>query len=95
MKEELQRLNIANKPSPISEGVVEIRVNSQPCKGINLTTQHTQARRAPRVEKNAQHDQGNDQGPPHPSARLPHMSQRTHRGWPMHYPDVHPLGMVG
>jgi hypothetical protein len=28
---------------------VEIRINSQPCKGINLTTWHTRARRAPWV----------------------------------------------
>jgi hypothetical protein len=34
---------------PISEGIVEIRINSQPCRGINLTTRRTQARRAPRV----------------------------------------------
>jgi hypothetical protein len=33
----------------MSEGVVEIRIYSQPCKGINLTTRHTQARRAPQV----------------------------------------------
>jgi hypothetical protein len=38
-----------NKPSPISEGVVEIRINSKPCKGINLTTRHTLARRVPLV----------------------------------------------
>jgi hypothetical protein len=38
-----------NNPSPISEGVMEIRINSQPCKGINLTTRHTQARKAPWV----------------------------------------------
>jgi hypothetical protein len=49
MKVELLHLNIANKPSPISEGVMEIRINSQPCKGINLITRHTQVRRAPRV----------------------------------------------
>jgi hypothetical protein len=30
----------------MSEGVAEIQ---QPCKGINLTTRHTQAQRAPRV----------------------------------------------
>jgi hypothetical protein len=42
-------LDAVNKPSPISEGVVEIRINSQPCKGINITTRHTQARRAPWV----------------------------------------------
>jgi hypothetical protein len=33
----------------MSEGVEEIRINNQPCKGINLTTRHTQAQRAPRV----------------------------------------------
>jgi hypothetical protein len=49
MKVELLRLGAANKPSPMSEGVVEIQINSQPCKGINPTTRHTQARRAPRV----------------------------------------------
>jgi hypothetical protein len=49
MKVELLCLNTANKPSPMSEGVAEIRINNQPCKGINLTTQHTQVRRAPRV----------------------------------------------
>jgi hypothetical protein len=49
MKVELLRLGAVNKPSLIFEGVTEIRINSQPCKGINLTTQHMQARRAPRV----------------------------------------------
>jgi hypothetical protein len=49
MKVELLHLDSANKPSPISEGVMEIWINSQPCKGINLTTRHTQAQRAPWV----------------------------------------------
>jgi hypothetical protein len=49
MKVELLRLDSVNKPSPMFEGVVEIRINNQPCKGINLTTRHTQARRIPRV----------------------------------------------
>jgi hypothetical protein len=49
MKLVIIRLNTTNKPSSISEGVVEIRINCQPCKGINLTTRHTQVRRAPRV----------------------------------------------
>jgi hypothetical protein len=31
-------LNAANKPSSKSEDVTEIRINSQPCKGNNLTT---------------------------------------------------------
>jgi hypothetical protein len=49
MKVELLHLNTANNPAPMSEGVVESRINNQPCKGINLTTRHTQARRAPWV----------------------------------------------
>jgi hypothetical protein len=48
MKLIILRLGAENKPSHISEGVTEIRINSQPCKGINLTTRHTQAWRAPR-----------------------------------------------
>jgi hypothetical protein len=43
------RLGAANKPSLISESVMEIWINNQPCKGINLTTRHTHAQRAPRV----------------------------------------------
>jgi hypothetical protein len=49
MKVELLCLAVVKKSSPISEGVLEIQVNSQPCKGIKLTTQHKQARRAPQV----------------------------------------------
>jgi hypothetical protein len=49
MKLIILHLDAMNKPSPISKGVTEIRINSQPYKGINLTTRDTQARRAPRV----------------------------------------------
>jgi hypothetical protein len=42
----LLRLNAAKKPSSISEDVTKIRINSQPCKGNNLTTQHTRATKA-------------------------------------------------
>jgi hypothetical protein len=49
MKLIILRLGVANKPSPMSEGVVEIQINSQPCKCINLTTRHAQAQRVPRV----------------------------------------------
>jgi hypothetical protein len=49
MKLIILRLDSANKPSPISEGVAEIWINSQPCKGINLITRHMQVQRAPRV----------------------------------------------
>jgi hypothetical protein len=43
------RLDSVNKPSPMSEGVMEIEINSQPSKGINQTAWYMQARRAPRV----------------------------------------------
>jgi hypothetical protein len=49
MKLTILRLDSVNKTSPMSEGVMEIQINSQTYKGINLTTRHTQARRAPRV----------------------------------------------
>jgi hypothetical protein len=49
MKVELLYLDSANKPSLISEGVMEIRINSQPYKGINMTTRHTRAKQASRV----------------------------------------------
>jgi hypothetical protein len=34
---------------PYPRVIAEIRINSQPYKGINLTTRHTRARRAPWV----------------------------------------------
>jgi hypothetical protein len=33
----------------MSEGVMEIQINNQPCKGINLTTRHTWAMEATQV----------------------------------------------
>jgi hypothetical protein len=39
-------LNAANESSSISEDVTEIQINSQPCKGNNMTTQHTRATKA-------------------------------------------------
>jgi hypothetical protein len=46
MKLTILRLNTVNKPSPMSKGVEEIRINNQLCKGINLTTRHTWAMEA-------------------------------------------------
>jgi hypothetical protein len=37
------------KHQHMSEGVTEIWINNQPCKGINLKTWHTQSWRAPRL----------------------------------------------
>jgi hypothetical protein len=47
---------------------MEIRINNQPCKGINLTTQHTQARRAPRVATVHDVTKKSCRVLPHPSA---------------------------
>jgi hypothetical protein len=82
MKVELRHLNIANKPSPISEGVTEIRINSQPCKGINLTTRHMQAQRhhewQPFMTQSKSRVRSYLTLVPS-STRMP---RRTHRGWP-------------
>jgi hypothetical protein len=86
MKVELLHLNTANKPSPISEGVTEIRINTQPCKGINLTTRLMQVRRTPRVA--IVHDTVKDSGRvlPHPSAVL-HAYASMDTPWAArHYP---------
>jgi hypothetical protein len=86
MKVELLRLNTANKPSPISEGVIEIQINTQPCKSINLTTWHTQVRRTQRVA--TVHDTVKESGwvLPHPSAVF-HAYASTDTPWvARHYP---------
>jgi hypothetical protein len=49
MKLIILRLDSMNKPSPMSEGVTEIQINSQLYKSINMTTRHMQAHRAPQV----------------------------------------------
>jgi hypothetical protein len=72
--------------SPISEGVVEIIINGQPCKGNNLTTQHTWAKRAPRVA--IVHDKVKELGQvlPRPSAIF-HVSTSADSLWvARHYP---------
>jgi hypothetical protein len=43
MKLIILRLNTTNKPSPMPEGVTEIRINNQPCKGINKPNNMTHA----------------------------------------------------
>jgi hypothetical protein len=80
--------------SPMSEGVVKIWINSQHCKGINLTTRHMQA-------------QGHHEWQPFTTwpkswpgsylALVPSSTRMpcwTHRGWLEHYPIVHPWSEV-
>jgi hypothetical protein len=68
MKLIILRLDSTNKPSPMIEGVAEIWINNQPCKGINLTTWHTWATEVTRVA--SVHDMVKELGRilPHPSA---------------------------
>jgi hypothetical protein len=61
-------LDAVNKPPAMSDGVAEIQINNQPCKGINLTTWHTQARRTSRVAIVHDAVKESDQVLPHPSA---------------------------
>jgi hypothetical protein len=67
MKLIILRLDLMNKTSPISEGVMEIQINSQPYKGINLTTWHKWAMEATQVA--IVHDAVKESGRvlPHPS----------------------------
>jgi hypothetical protein len=70
MKLIVLRLGGANKSSPISKGVMEIRINSQPSKGINRTIGHTQATRAPPVAIVQDAVKESGRVLPHPSAIL-------------------------
>jgi hypothetical protein len=84
------RLGATNKPSLIFESVMEIRINNQRCKGIHLTTRHTQAWRAPRVS--TIHDVTKSRAGSYltlvpSSTRMP---RQTYRGWPEHYLILHP-----
>jgi hypothetical protein len=76
------RLNTANKPSPMSEGVAEIRINNQPCKGNNLTTRHTQAQRHHTWQPFKTWSKGRAGSYLTLVPSSTRMPRRTHRGWP-------------
>jgi hypothetical protein len=80
MKVELLHLDLASKSSPISEGVVNIRIDSKPCKDINLKTRHTCAMKAPQVA--TVHDRIKESGQvqPRPSV-LFHTNVSTDNPW--------------
>jgi hypothetical protein len=88
------RLDSANKPLPMSEGVAEIRIDNQLCRGINLTTRHTQARGHYEWRQFTTwltSRAGSNLTLVPSSMRMP---RRTHRGWLKHYPIVHPWSEV-
>jgi hypothetical protein len=82
-------LNAVNKPSPISEGVMEIRICNQSWKGINLTTWHTQAQRHHEWQQFMTWSTSRAENYPSLGPSSMCMPRRTHRGWPKHYPIVH------
>jgi hypothetical protein len=85
-------MTATGKCYPYPRVIAEIQINSQPCKGINLITQHTRARRAPRVA--TVHDTVKESGRvlPRPSAVF-HAFASTDTPWvAWHYPIYYPLG---
>jgi hypothetical protein len=82
MKLVILRLNTANKPSPMSQGVAEIRTNNQPCKGINPTTQHTQAQRHHAWQPFTMWSKGRAGSYLTLVPSSTRMPRRTQRGWP-------------
>jgi hypothetical protein len=95
MKVELL-LNDCNKQESLrSESVAGIGANLKDCKVNSWQHDTREATKPPWVA--TVHDAIKESGRvlPHPSACLPLNTSTGIRGWPMHYPDVHPGGMVG
>jgi hypothetical protein len=68
MKVELLSNDCNKQVSPMSEGFAVTWVNFKPYKGINMTTRHPQARRAPQVATVDNDYQRVEPGLPYPSA---------------------------
>jgi hypothetical protein len=87
-------LDSTNKPLPMSKGVIEIRINSQPYKVINW--QHD-TRRPRGHHEWQQFITWSKSWARSYLALVPsitRMPRRTHRGWPKHYPIVHPWSEI-
>jgi hypothetical protein len=82
------------KTSPISEGVAEIRI-IYTFQGIKCDNMTHVVHEDTTSGHSSRRDQGDDPGLPHLSARLPRDTMAGIRGWPMHYPIVYSLDMVG
>jgi hypothetical protein len=94
MKLIILRLDVANKPSPMPEGVAENQINSQCCKGMNLTTWHTQAQRHHESQPFMTWPKSLVGSYLALVSSFTRMLRRTHNRWPEHYPIVHPWSMV-
>jgi hypothetical protein len=76
-------LNGCNKQeSLMSESVMVIRINLEPCKGNHMTHVSHEDTKSGNSSRRGQRD---DPGPPHPSARIPHDTSTGIRGWPTQY----------
>jgi hypothetical protein len=84
-------LNAVNKPSSISEDVVEIWINSQPCKGNNLTTRHMRATKANEWPAFAMTIKESGRILPRSSAVFHTKSSWAVRGWPDTIPSEKPF----
>jgi hypothetical protein len=71
-----------------------IQNNFKPYKDNQLIVRHSRVMKTPRVA--TFHDAIKESGQvlPNPSACLPRDTSMGIRGWPMHYLNVHPGGMV-
>jgi hypothetical protein len=66
MKLIILRLDSANKPWPMSEGVLKIRINSQPCKGIKPDNMTHTSQEDTMSRNSSWHDQRFGPGPTSP-----------------------------
>jgi hypothetical protein len=92
MKVELLRDDSHKQESLISESVVAIWTNLHIAREQHDTCT---VMKTPRVVTVRDNDQRDDPGLPHPSACLPRDVSTGIHGWLVHYPNVHPGGMVG
>jgi hypothetical protein len=82
------------KCDPYPRVSAEIWINSQPCKGINLTTRHMQARGNHEWQQFTTWPKSWVESYLTLVPSSTHMPQWRHRGWPKHYPIVHPWSKV-
>jgi hypothetical protein len=87
-------LNAVNKPSSISEDVAEIRINSQPYKGNNLTIRHTSTTKANEWPLFAMTIKESVRILPHCSAIFHVKASWAVRGWPDTIPSEQPYNEV-
>jgi hypothetical protein len=87
-------MTATGKCYPYPRAIAEIRINSQPCKGINLTTWHTRPEGHHGCHMFTMRSKswvGSKLTLVSSSTRMPRW---THRGWPKHYPIIHPWSEV-